>query len=148
MIFKPDTAGYAEIEHTADVGILVRGSSLEQLFANALFGMYYTLFGHITVPYIDRSSVKLSEPCLEDLLVAWLSEMNYNLQTNRFLAGEIRRISITRTKDSFNLKATLAGDKSEKYMHLLQTEIKAVTYHQLQVIEKNGTYTARLIFDI
>jgi SHS2 domain-containing protein len=148
MIYRINHSGFSEIEHTADVGIQVLGYSREELFANALFGMYHILYSDIPVKKIILFSIQLSETTLEDLLVSWLSEMNYHLTTNKFVAREIQKISITNQKGNFSLTAQLIGDAGKSYLDYLQTEIKAITYHQLHIAEEGGVYTARVIFDI
>ena len=148
MIYKSNLSGFKEVEHTADVGIQVSGTSREELFANSLFGMYYTLYGNIAVRNEMSISLRLTAMTLEDLLVSWLSEMNYNLMIKKFIAADINRLSIKDADGIFKLEARLNGDTSTHYDEFLQTEIKAITYHQLEISQNSGIYSTRIIFDI
>jgi SHS2 domain-containing protein len=148
MIYRPNSSGYTETEHTADIAIRVRGDSYEQLFSNALFGMYHTLLGDTNFNGGKQIAVKLEEFCYEDLLVSWLSEMNYHLMTNNFMAGEIQDMSIQETGNTVFLSAVPKGRTDKRFSEMMDTEIKAVTYHQLDLSRKSGGFSTLVIFDI
>jgi len=40
---------FKEIEHTADIGIIAYGKTLEELFENAACGMLYISFGNLSI---------------------------------------------------------------------------------------------------
>ena len=147
-MFTRDPAKYKEIEHTADTGIEVLGSTLDELFANAVFGMYDVLYANLQVPEHHTKSIGIEEPALTELFVAWLSEINYLLMVGNFVAARIINLQITTGADMYALKATLSGDFSNKYESRLETEIKAVTYHGLVLENKRDNYRARVIFDL
>lgn len=50
--------------------------------------------------------------------------------------------------DSAHIRARLIGEKLDYDRHEFETEIKAVTYHQLSVTCENGRWRARVIFDV
>jgi SHS2 domain-containing protein len=52
------------------------------------------------------------------------------------------------TIDETRLSARLAGERLDYDRHEFETEIKAVTYHQLTVRQENGRWSARVIFDV
>ena len=47
-----------------------------------------------------------------------------------------------------HLEAKAWGEPFDPEFHEMKTEIKAVTYHQLEVIQKDQDWQARVIFDI
>jgi SHS2 domain-containing protein len=57
-----------------------------------------------------------------------------------------RSFSIDELRDG-SLKARARGVFDEK-RHVMKTEIKAVTYHQIQVKKEKGRWRARIIFDL
>jgi len=143
-----DTSKFHEIEHTADIGLEIVGDTPDALFANAAFGMYYLLYDNLEISGIYERFVRLKEATLPDLLVAWLSEINYLLMVKNFIANKIVDISVNSCNDSHTLEAKLLGDYSQKYEDYMQTEIKAVTYHGLSVKKVRNEFLARVIFDI
>jgi SHS2 domain-containing protein len=50
--------------------------------------------------------------------------------------------------DATRIRARLAGEKLDYERHGFETEMKAVTYHQLSVTCENGCWQARVIFDV
>ena len=80
----------------------------------------------------------------EDLLHDWLSRLLYRFLQEGFIAAVITIEDI----DSTHVRARLSGEKLDYKRHNFETEIKAVTYHQLSVACENGRWRARVIFDV
>jgi SHS2 domain-containing protein len=135
---------YETFDHTADVGIRVFGGTIEEIFINAAWALFdlltdldsirETMIREITVEGGDR----------EDLLVRWLSELLFLCEGQGFLFRQFCISSLTAT----SLKAMVRGEIFDPSRHAFKTEIKAVTYHQVEIIHKGETWVARVIFDI
>jgi len=147
MIYKQN-CHFKEIEHTADVGICASGPSLPGLFASALYGMYSVMLGDTDIVENDILNLDLKEDSLEELLNSWLSEINYLALVKKFFVHAIPEMQITESDNGYHLKAKLSGDLNPKYDQYFQTEIKAITYHQLKIEKSPQGYTAQIIFDI
>lgn len=81
---------------------------------------------------------------LEQLLVNWLSELNFIFQTEPFLLAEVVSIQL----DGLTIRAEIAGESRALREHEIGTEIKAVTYHKIHVSQKAADWEAQVIFDI
>jgi SHS2 domain-containing protein len=92
--------------------------------------------------------VKLKEASLTDLLVSWLSELNFLLFVRYFLVKEIKNLDIFEADNQYILKTKLIGNIGLKYKTLIKTEIKAVTYHQLRIEKVEKGYLGQVIFDV
>jgi SHS2 domain-containing protein len=46
------------------------------------------------------------------------------------------------------LRAMVRGEPFQKGVHVIKTEVKAVTYHQIEVRKENGRWRAQIIFDL
>jgi SHS2 domain-containing protein len=147
-MYQNNPKKYREIEHTADAGIHATGTSLSEVFASAAFGMRYILYGDIEVVNKENIIIELVESNLQDLMVRWLSELNYHLCVENFLVSTIKALKIYLKNDKHVLYAILIGDHSQNYLNYLNTEIKAVTYHQLKIEKSGGKYFTQVIFDI
>jgi SHS2 domain-containing protein len=147
-MYQDNPKKYHEIEHTADAGIYASGNCLSEVFANAAFGMRNILYGNIEVVKKQKLKIELIEFTLEDLLVCWLSELNYHLCVESFLVSTIEALEIDLKDGKHILNAQLSGDYSKNYIDHLNTEIKAVTYHHLKLEKTGGKYVAQVIFDI
>lgn len=137
-------SSFEPIEHTADVGYRLFAPTLAELFAvagRALFDAI-TELDSIQPQFERKVAVEAGDG--EALLVAWLSELNYRCITELELYGEFVIEAISPT----GVRATLKGEKIDPARHVIQTEIKAVTYHELYVRQVEGGWEAQVIFDV
>ncbi len=136
---------YEIFDHTADVGIIVRGDSLEELFEKAAYGMFDIILNADKIEPAGKYKVKLSSPTLNDLFVDWLSELLYVFSTELFVMGKFD-VKIKEDKNGYHLEAICWGEPYKRRKHGIKTEIKAVTYHELIVDPEKGY--AKVLFDI
>lgn len=148
MMYTKDDSKFEEIEHTADVGILATGDTLPELMANLAFGMLHIITAQTFNQYSLNRSVRIEGPSLTDLIVGWLSEINYLLTVNHYLINGIEIKNIEQLQENFVISADLFGQDSIPVESGFETEIKAVTYHQLICEKRNNEYVGQVIFDI
>ena len=135
---------YQPLDHTGDLGMRVFGADLHELFAHAAWGLFDLMTDAERIePRISRDlSVEALD--LEDLMVRWLGELLYAYDTDRFLTVNVDFHTLEPTR----LHATLRGEPFDAARHPIDTEIKAVTYHQIAVERLDAGWQARVIFDI
>ncbi len=132
------------IEHTADVGVKVWGTTLADLFSHAAYAMFSIILDLNSVEEKTSRSIEVQSQNHEELLVEWLRELLYVSSVKEYL---FRRFDIE-TLTETSLKATCYGEKIDFTRHELQTEVKTVTYHQLYVKKSPGIWEAQIVFDI
>lgn len=135
---------YILIDHTADIGIDVFGTTLPELFSNAAFAMFDIITDLSRVEGKKTGEVEVSGIDREQLLVNWLSELLYLHEVKNLL---LRDFSVTGIHDA-RLHASFCGETFLEGKHVIKTEIKAVTYHNLSIIKENRQWKARVIFDL
>jgi SHS2 domain-containing protein len=131
------------IEHTADVGIIAYGRSLEELFANAAAGMMHFLIDKAMVRKAERRTMTVEADDRESLLINWLSDLLVVLNADGFIPADFNIRELTDTR----LTAEIAGEPVDPTRHAFRLDVKAATYHALE-IGKNGYWYARIIFDV
>jgi SHS2 domain-containing protein len=131
-------------EHTADIGITAYGKDLAELMANAAYGMLTLIVEPVTVRSTVAGKIELEERDKVTLLVEWLNTLLYELDTNRLLFKEFDIVISGETK----LSAVCHGEKLDLRRHRLKREVKAATYHNLDIIQEKDRYAATIIFDI
>ncbi|MFQ6019390.1 MAG: archease [Dehalococcoidia bacterium] len=143
---------YEVIEHTADVGIVVHGATLADLFSNAALGMFALMADLAGVEERSERSVELEGSDWGGLLVKWLSELLFFLDAEELL---LSRFQIDRLEpfDSaqgrlYRLKARAYGEPIDRGRHQLRFGVKAVTRHMLEVRQEDGRWRAQVLFDI
>jgi SHS2 domain-containing protein len=134
----------SEFDHTGDLGIAVEAESMVGLLEEAALGMFGLLTDLDYVSPEQSYSVTATGHDRETLLLNWLSELNYLHLTDRLL---FCRFAITELTPE-GVTATAFGEPIDPSRHSIYTEIKAVTYHDLTVEQRNGRWYARIIFDI
>ena len=139
--------GYEYLEHTGDLGIRAYGKTLKDLFTNAAQGLLEAIADVNTVGEGKRIEIEVSAESLEDLMVTWLGELNFRHEVEElfFRRIEIRALS----EDPWVLSAVAYGEPMDFTKHVVYTEIKSVTYHQLLVEQTpDGSWVAQVIFDL
>ena len=93
-------------------------------------------------PGIERHEkfVELDTLDAESLLVEWLSELSYWAEIEMLIFHEFKMESVSPT----HLKATLYGTRVKQ----LEKHIKAVTYHNLEIVQTEKGLTATVVFDV
>ncbi len=135
---------YDLLDHTADLGVVVRGADLAELFARAAAVLADILYEpkHVAEKETRERVLRGAEP--ESLLVLWLNELIVLRETEDFLW---RRIEVALGEDLV-LRASLAGETLDPGRHRPKTALKAATYHELRVRPAPGGLEAQIIFDV
>lgn len=130
------------IEHTADTGILAYGTSLNEAFANAAYGMFTMIADLEDVQEDVCRRIRVQAEDRESLLVCWLNELLYLLDVERTLFKRFDVIQLGET----DLEAEAYGEPIDESRHHLRAGIKAATYYLLK-IEKDDGYRVQVILD-
>lgn len=137
-----------EIDHTGDVGIEVSADSLPQLFERAAEGTFHVLTDLSTVHPDTDTAITVQGRDHEALMVRWLSELNYRHTVDRHLYCDFQVESIENAEHDVELTATVHGEAIDPDRHTVYTEIKAVTFHGLDVHRTDDGWTVQVIFDM
>lgn len=143
---------FSIIPHTADLHLRVVGSSKQELFVNALYGMFSAI--HPVTPLCRyehdtwictqlpvTQPVSLTAPRIELLLVDFLSQALYysDVYNQAFYDASFTSFADTA------LTGSLHGVPITGFEH---GEIKAVTFHQLAVRQEDSHWITDIVFDI
>ncbi|MBL7141651.1 archease [Patescibacteria group bacterium] len=132
---------YELLEHTADLKIRAYGQDLKEVFSNMLKGMSESIQPVVSgqSPIVNRK-VNIKSKDLESLLINFLSEALYLSDVNNevYFKAEFKILT------DKELKGKIKGKK----FNSLQTEIKAVTWHDLEVKKIDDQWQAIVLFDI
>ena len=133
-------------DHTADVGLRIRGDDLDDLFRTSAEGVIdYIVVNRDAVRDEARESISLIAESTLDLLVAWLNELIYRTETQHRLYSHF---DVRVAADGLNLRAEIGGESIDTDRHVLDHEVKAVTHHGLSLTREGRGWLAELILDI
>lgn len=135
---------YKTIEHTADIGIEVKGPDLAGLFVNAARAMTDMMVESREVGERTVAKVSIKAGMKEELLVKWLEEILYYFEMKDKIAVGFKIDKITDT----DINAEVSFIPFSPTIQRPKYQIKAVTYHNLAIREEGGYFSATIIFDI
>jgi SHS2 domain-containing protein len=139
--------GFELFDHTADIGVHAFGERIADVFEQAARSMYSIIF-HGSVPIIKPKGefqIKIQSSDLEQLMVDWLNEILYIYSTENIV---ISGFQIEINKEEFLINAFVEGEKLSNQLLKGTGEIKAVTYHMLEVKNIDNHWEAKVLFDI
>jgi SHS2 domain-containing protein len=137
-------AGFRPISHTADVGFLLWGPTLADIFIQGAAALVGLMTDRRRLRGRQSREVELSAADVEMLLVEWLNHLLYLYDTQNYLPRTCNILEVSPT----HLRARLKGETLDPQRHILKTGVKAATYHQLAVIQTPQGCQARIIFDL
>ena len=120
-------------EHTADAGIHVESESLSNAFHELSLAFTEVVTGGGLPDKQISFEVDLESTDLDSLLINYISYLIYLFDTENFLASSAKLI--IQTKSPNKLSGRLDGDFYDENKHGYGVEIKAVSYHMLEIFE-------------
>ena len=136
---------YKILPHTAEIALEVRGKDLADLFRNAALGLLklYGLEnrGGMTS---EELTIRVKSSTAESLLVHWLTEVVYLVQTRNYLP---LKFEFPRAQET-DLVVRLHGHTFDPQRVRLSREIKAVTYHRLKIMRDRDHLKSELVIDV
>ena len=138
---QEEPVGFEEIEHTADAALRVRGQDFEQLLENAAKGMTFIVRApDFPGGGFEKRTVEVRAEDREGLLVEWLGELAFLAEAESLLfeACEFEKVGPT------EVKASVLARKAFR----TRAYVKAVTYHDLRIVETQAGLEATVVFDL
>jgi SHS2 domain-containing protein len=135
---------YHILDHTADLRIRITGANLSDLFKNAGLALFDLIADTARVEADAVIEFTVGGSDSADLLVNYLREMLFLWTGEEQLVKTIEILGITNT--AVSVRATVGRYQPDR--HQIIHEIKAVTYHQVDVSRTEQGWQARVIFDI
>lgn len=132
-------SGYLELEHTADWQLAVWAPDFVMLLVEAARGMYALSGTRLETKQSESRTLEISAQEREVLLVMFLEELLY--------LGEMEGLAFDKFELKLNngiLSAQLVGGD----LISQEKEIKAVTYHNLNIKETERGLEANIVFDV
>lgn len=132
------------LDHTADIGLIVYGGDLKALFENAGEAFFHLITDLRWVKSRIEKRIHIGGESLERLMVDWLSELLYlhDVENLLFKVFDVESVG------EDGLEAVVKGEPFQEGVHVIKTEVKAVTYHQIEVREEKGRWKAQIILDL
>jgi SHS2 domain-containing protein len=136
----------SDFHTSADVGMVVSGGSLQEIFCDAAIGLTEIMVDLDGLESRKQLVIELENENLEDLFYQWLSDIIYFKDVESFL---VKRCDIDITADPvYKLKAVLYGDEIDYSRQTLKVDVKAVTYYKFRIEKVGDHWQGEVVFDL
>ncbi|MCX5796370.1 MAG: archease [Elusimicrobia bacterium] len=135
-------AGFRILPHTSEMGLEVTApdwASFYRCAAEGLLAIYGLRPGKHGTAEVDRS---FAAETPEDIVVSWLTELIFLIGTEKLVPAKIEVLKA----GPQDLRVVIKGNRGNDIS--LAREIKAVTYHGLEVESGRSGMKARIILDL
>jgi len=129
------------MDHTADLMIRAEGETLEECFGNAGYALFDQTVDLSTVGSVKDVHLEVSGDVPEDRLYSFLSELLFIEDCDNIILKEFK-VEFSGNRVICDAR----GEPLDRNRHRLKSEIKAVTYHMMEIDEKTPSVT--VIFDV
>lgn len=124
---------YKLLDHATDAIIEVTASDLAEAFLTAANSVVETTLDRDTVEEKKEMVIRVKGKDLRYLLFNWLEAVIYQLITDGFA---IKRIKLDLQKnEEYEISATSYGEPIDLKKHNFKVEIKAPTFHEMEILE-------------
>lgn len=135
---------YECIDHTADIGIHVKAATMEELFAMAAAAVFDLMADLSHIETVERLDIELKADSLEELFVSWLNELIFRAEARGMFFSRFEVDAVAER----SLRASVWGEPYNECVHTVALQVKAATYHQLEIVSAPTGCSARVIFDV
>jgi SHS2 domain-containing protein len=132
------------LDHPADIGFRARGETLEELFANCAYALSSIILDPENAAPAQNWLLEAEGTDLESLLVNWLNEVLYYVDTKRVVFA---KLSLT-FSEPLRVHCQAEGEPRDPVKHPVRLFVKAVTYHQLKISRADNTWIAEVYLDV
>jgi len=140
--------GYESLEHTADAYLAADGRDLAEAFENAASGMFNVMTEIEKIRPVIEDEVEVSGEDEYALLYNWLEALLLRFELKSLLYSKFKISELSQGSHGFVLKAEIWGERFDPKRHLQKVGIKAITYHQMEIITAPNNVTLKFLLDI
>ncbi len=141
------SGGFKSLEHVSDAFLEVYGTELNGAFENAARALTDTsVHLNFVEPFVEET-IEMRGFDKLNLLYNWLEALLLKL----YVEGKVYcvfDVKISGKNEDFVLLAKVKGEEFQVEKHRPKVEVKAVTYHLMEIYEKPGEVTLRFILDL
>jgi SHS2 domain-containing protein len=132
----------------ADEYIAAYGKTLQEVFENAALAMFETMTDtkKVRQMFIDEFKVEAEDEL--SLLFSWLEALLLKFEVDRKLYSKFKVKEIKACSKGYALEAEAWGEIFDPERHPSRTDIKAVTWHRMEIVKGKDRFIARFILDI
>jgi len=138
---------YRILPHTADGKFLAFGATLEEAFVHAALATVSLMWDWDRIRKIQSFSIRVQGRDLEQLLLRFLEEILFLLDTKNFLLAAVEDLKITGAESQHELRAVFWGDTFQGHYEIFG-DVKAVTYNEMKIEQVSDHWSVQVVVDM
>lgn len=126
------------------MGVRLTAGSREELFFDAVRGLYAVVGELEPQPFAEESLIALAGESLAEALRTFLAEALYLLERERRIVTRVNTLSDHGARWEARVMLAAVDRRRSEFLR----EVKAVTYYGLEAHEQNGAFRGTFLVDI
>jgi SHS2 domain-containing protein len=139
--------GFRFLEHMTDAEIEAYGKDINEAFENAGKAVEDLMVDLASISPVEERMVELESKDLGSLLYQWIESL-ISLQDSEGMLFSKFDCDVSRIPEKYTLRAKLFGEKFDAKKHEQKTAVKAPTFHDMKISEREGNVTMRFLVDL
>lgn len=141
--------GFRQLEHSGDAYMEAWGRTLEEAFESAALALFDVMADTASIRPIAEDRFEVEGRDLEELLYGWLEALLVKFDSDRRLYSEFEvRITPSGRDGGYRLLGRALGEDYDPARHGPKMEVKAVTYHRMEVAQTPRGAVVRFLLDL
>jgi SHS2 domain-containing protein len=136
------------LEHVADAYVAAYGLSLSEAFQNAAFAMFELMTDTRKIEHRAKDEVTVEGFDEKALLYNWLEQLLLKFEIEGNVYSQFEISELVHNDKGWRLTAVVFGEAFDPAKHESRVEIKAVTYHQMEIDQKGDVYCLKFLLDL
>lgn len=138
---------YKFFDVTADIGFYAFGNTLEESFENAAIAMFNIISNTDNIKPTKKIRFTVESEDKVSLLYDFLEEILFYHEVEFMLFSKFT-LKINKIDERYILDALIKGEDINWNVHERGSEVKAITFHQMEVNENKNYYEVKAILDL
>lgn len=136
------------VEHPSDIGFQAYGRNIAEAFENAALALFEVMIDTSKVEPREETTIELEAEDEKALLYDWLERFLYLHDARGLVMSKFKVERIERSNGRFKLRARVWGERFDPKKHDARTEVKAITYHMMEIKREPGKCFVQAVVDI
>jgi SHS2 domain-containing protein len=140
--------GFRFHEHTADITIECWAPSLAEAFEEAAKATFEVILDTTTVSPLKLVELSVQGIDLKELLVEWIGSLIALIDIKNQFYSTFEVVQICHEAGRYILRGRVLGENIDFDRHITRTEVKAMTYADMKIVEDSGLTTLWFTLDL
>ena len=141
------SGGFRDLEHVTDAYIEAYGESMEEAFSYAAKGTVNVMFEIKDIQGTSKVDFRIEGVDYYELLFNWLERVHLLITIDNQVISNFQ-LKISKLDSKFQLTGSDMAETIDITKHGYKTEIKGVTYHEMEILQQGNQYKVKFILDL